>query len=449
MLPALAAAVSLAVQPDTGALTLTLENRPVITGALAQWPLKSAATSVHQDSPSHYTVHVAYTDHSSALYTYALSGNDCTIEYTLTNGADKPMTIELGGWTCAFAPGAALKGTIPHWYWTYYANMGVWHPGVQSPLGAVYAEDDHTAAVFYSPSEFGRRSLINAGWKGDKSLSNPFTLEFHTTSVVAPGASGSASLVMRVTNDLSEQGLHGAYKAFLEAKYPVPLYVPDPRPMGAFTSVDAYYVSPTNPRGYNGDDRRIDRLDGVRRFVKFAADPLQAAHAGGCIFWAPGGTEPIMYPPEFDTNLKRIADTWAALVGAFQSRGLRVGLCARASEMVDRSNPGHLLVSSINPDDRGQVDTLLERFRTVAGMGVNAYYLDTFGHDWASTLVCCLPSARPSGRRCRFIRNIARTPRFPMRIVTANIMAATLWGGIRPSSLRHCSSYFRKASGFA
>ncbi len=142
LLPALLAAVTLAVQPDTGALTLALDGRPVITGVPAQYPLKPAHTAARQDSPTHASVETAFTDGSRAAYTYTLAGNDCTLDYTLTNASAKPVTIDLSGWTCAFAPGASLQGTLPHWHWTYYQTfLKVWHPGVFSPLGAVYAAD--------------------------------------------------------------------------------------------------------------------------------------------------------------------------------------------------------------------------------------------------------------------------------------------------------------------
>ena len=392
MLPALLAAVSLAVQPDTGALTLALDGKPVVTGVLAQYPLKPAHTAVRQDSPTHASVEAAFTDGSHAAYAYTLAGNDCTLDYTLTNGSGKPLTINLSGWTCAFAPGAPLKGTIPSWHWTYYSILKVWHPGLQSPLGVVYAADTQTAAVFWSPSEWGRQSLINAAWTMDYKIPNPLPLEFHTQRTVAPGASGSASLVMRVTNDLSQEGLHGGYKKFLTEKYPRPLHATDPRPAAQFASVDQFFVKPDNPHGYNGDSRRIDRPEGVEAFLHMVADPLQAAHALGCIFWAPGGVDPVMYPPDFDTNLARISDTWPALVKGFHDRGLRVGLCARAAENVDRSQPAHPVVTPIDPDNAAQVGTLLGRFRNAARMGVDAYYLDTFGHDWASTRL--LPAIR-------------------------------------------------------
>ena len=392
VLPALLAAVSLAVQPDTGSLSLMLGGKPIITGVLSEYPLKVATTTVRQDSPVHFTVNVAYTDRSSAVYTYALEGNDCTLDYALTNGSAKRFTIDLSGLTCAFEPGAPLKGTIPSWHWTYYANPKVWHPGLMSPLGVVYAADTHTAAVFYSPSEFGRQSLINASWTLDYKIPNPFGLEFHTRREIAPGASDRVTLVMRVTTDLSEAGLHGGYKTFLGEKYPTPLHVPDPRPMAQFASVDNVHRTPDNPGGYNGDARRLDRPEGVAAFLRIVADPLQAAHGSGCIFWAPGGVDPVMYPPDFDTNLARIADTWPALAAGFHARGLRMGLCARAAEAVDRSRPDHLSVTPIDPADARQVETLLDRFRNAARMGVDAYYLDTFGHDWASTQL--LPAIR-------------------------------------------------------
>ncbi len=390
--PALLAAVSLAVQPDTGALTLALDGRPVITGTLAQYPLKPAHTAARQDSPTHASVETAFTDGSRAAYTYTLAGNDCTLDYALANASGKPLTINLGGWTCAFAPGALLKGTLPHWHWTYYSTLKVWHPGVMSPLGAVYAADAKTAVVVWSPSEWGRQSLLNATWQFDFKLPNPFGLEFHTQRDVAPGASGHASLVMRVTDDLSQEGLHGGYRKFLETQYPAGLHTPDARPVAQFASVDASFVKPGNPGGYNGDWRRIDRPEGVAEFLRKVADPLRTAHALGCIFWAPGGVDPVMYPPDFDANLARVADTWPALARGFRERGLRVGVCARAAENVDRTDPAHPFTTPIDPDDARQVAALRERFRHAAAMGVDAYYLDTFGHDWASTRL--LPAIR-------------------------------------------------------
>ena len=392
VLPALLAAVTLAVQPDTGALTLALNGKPVVTGVLAQATLKVAQTTVHQDSPVHDTVNVAYTDGSSAVYTYALDGNDCTLDYTLTNRSDKPQTINLGGWTCAFTPGATLKGTLPYWHWTYYQNLKIWHPSLRSPLGAVYAADAQTAAVFYSPSEWDRQSLLNATFTLGLGIPNPFSLEFHTQRVVAPGASDRTSLVMRVTNDLSQPGLHGGYKAFLAGKYPGKPHVPDPRPMAQFASVDQAFVTSDDPGGYNGAWRRVDRPDGVAAFLRTVADPLQTAHASGCLFWAPGGVDTVMYPPDFDVNLARVADTWPALVAGFHARGLRVGLCARAAETVDRSHPEHPATLPIDPDDARQVAALLDRFRHTARMGIDAYYLDTFGLDWASARL--LPAIR-------------------------------------------------------
>ena len=392
MFPVLLALVSMAVQPDTGALALSLDGKPVITGVAAQQGFKAAHTAVHQDSPTHCTINTDYANGSRAVCTYALDGQDCTLNYTLTNGGAQPLTMDLGGLSCALAPGAPLKGTLSWWHATYFASTAVWHPSVLSPLGVVYATDAQTAAVFYSPSEFGRRSLINAGWEMRLGIPNPFRLEFHTQRTVPPGASDRVSLVLRVTKDLSQEGLHGGYKRFLAEKYPAPRYVPAPGPIVQFSSVDAGFVKPDNPHGYNGDERRIDRPEGVAKFLHWIAEPLAAAHGQGCIFWAPGGVEKIMYPPDFDTNLARIADTWPTLAAGFHARGLRVGICARAAETLDRADPEHPVPRLIDPDDSQQVKTLLDRFRNAARMGVDAYYLDTFGGDWSSTRL--LPAIR-------------------------------------------------------
>ncbi len=381
----LAAVVTLAVQPSDGALTLSLDGKPVVTGVLAQEPLKVGTTTVQQKGPAQYQVDVAYTDRSTAVYSYALASNDCTLNYSLTNHGDKPRTLELSGLTCTFAPGVTLEGTIPSWHWTYLTDLAVWHPGFLSPLGIVYATDGQRAVACYSPSEFGRQSVINASWRLGSAIPSPFGLEFRTRRVVAPGGTDSASLVLRVTADVSQDGMQSGYKAFLAGKYPPDQRVSDPRPAAEFASVDNSWVTPANPHGYNGDSRRLDRPDGIAKFLHMVADPLQAGHGQGCIFWAPGGVDSIMYPPDFDDNLARIASTWPSLVEGFRARQLRVGLCARAGDSVDRANPAQPVVKRIDPADPQQVEALLARFRRVAAMGVNAYYLDTFGNDWPTT----------------------------------------------------------------
>ena len=114
ILPALLAAASLAVQSDTGALTLALDGRPIIAGTLAQDKLQVAHADARQDSPTHATVRVNYTNGASALYTYTLDGRDCTLDYALTNTSPEPQTIDLSGWMCAFETGVSLKGTLSY-----------------------------------------------------------------------------------------------------------------------------------------------------------------------------------------------------------------------------------------------------------------------------------------------------------------------------------------------
>ena len=385
--------MTLAVQPDTGALTLALDGQPIITGILAQSGLTPAGTEARQDSPTHGTVHVAYTDGASAVYTYDLDGNDCTLDYALTNAAaGQPRTLDLSGWTCAFAPDAALQGTLPYWHPSYYNTQPVWHPSLQSPLGAAYASDGHTAAVFYAPSEWDRESLLNATWAAGERIPNPVRLELHTRRVVAPGETGGTSLVLRVTDDLGLAGLYGGYKAFLDGKFPGGLHVHAAGPAAQFSSVDESQITPENPHGYIGDEHRLDRPEAVAAYLRRVADPLAAAHGQGFIFWAPGGAEPAMYPPDFDTNLTHIQDTWPALVAGLRARGLRVGLCARPADQIDRSSPKSPTVTRIDPDNARQVATLLDRFRHAARMGIDAYYLDSFGGDRASARL--LPAIR-------------------------------------------------------
>ena len=389
---AVLAAVTLAVQPTDGSLNLSLGEKRVVSGVLTQSALTIEHTVVRADDPAHYTVEVAYTDHSTAVYSYALKGSDCTLTYALTNHGKEPRAIDLGGLNCTLTPGVKLTGTIPFWHWTYYANKNVFHPSVLSPLGVVDASDGQAAAVFYSPSEIGRQSLINATFRVNLSIPNPFNVEFHTTREVAPGATDSATLVIRLVDDLSPAARYAPYKALLAEHYPVDLYVSDARAAGMSSSVDKAWVTPENPHGYNGDMRRFDRPEGVALFLQKVADPLAAAGAQGCLFWAPGGVEPIMYPPEFDDNLARISPSWPAMVTGLQARKLRVGLCARPAEYVDRSDPARALVKRIDPNNVAQVETMLARFRRAATMGVNAYYLDTFGHDLPSTKL--LPAIR-------------------------------------------------------
>ncbi len=109
----------------------------------------------------------------------------------------------------------------------------------------------------------------------------------------------------------------------------------------------------------------------------------------------------------------------------FHERGLRVGLCARAAENVDRTDPAHPAVTPIDPDDARQVAALLGTLpATRRRWAWTRITWTRSGTTWRPR-GCCPRSGKRSARTCRSTPSIAPTRRCPTPTVIANTRAAT------------------------
>ena len=88
-----------------------------------------------------------------------------------------------------------------------------------------------------------------------------------------------------------------------------------------------------------------------------------------------------MYPPDFDRFPEPVQQNIPALVSGFKQHHLRVGLCARCGDGVDRIKAKDPKVYRLDARDPEQMKTLLGRFDHAMDMGFDLFYLDSFGVD--------------------------------------------------------------------
>ena len=271
---------------------------------------------------------------------------------------------------------------MPVWHGTYLQAKGLtlFHPGTINPVGFWWAADDTFAFSVHSPSEFDGYKLAAASWAGHDNVIPPeCELNLYTDRPVPPGGSATVTAVIRVSVDRSLPHLIAPYKAEYDRHFPLPMFTPDDRLVGQFSSVGDNLITPRNPLGYNGDWRRLDTATGTAAYVGRVVPQLKRANAVGMIFWSPGGYQPPMYPPDFDVLPPQVQRNIPALVKGFREQGLRVGFCARPGDGVDRppgQPPSIYRLSADNPD---HMKATLGRFRHAMDMGFDMFYLDSFG----------------------------------------------------------------------
>lgn len=358
----------------SGALHLTLNQQAILGGfpTLSGLTPTVMAGSIDASNPS---LKQFYAEKNlMADWDFRLSGGDLIIDCTISNcghTASDPIVLAIPPFVFEETP----TGTLMAWHWTYLVARGLelYHPSYMQPIGCVMASDSKYGVSIWSPSEKNKQILFNADFIQDGVLPNPLPIRAYTTVVVQPGRSQKVTLQLRIASDHSYQNLLINYKKSI----PALTYLPVKKGAVAAQAIDASWVTPENPYGYNGDERRIDTVEGVKKYLAWQIPRLQARNCVGIIFWAPGGFWPTsMYPVDYDVNLKRISATWPALVKGFKDAGFRVGIAARFG---DSLNPGSGRSDPKNPAD---VKELLKRIDYVAGTGVDLWYIDTAGMYW-------------------------------------------------------------------
>ncbi len=396
--PALAGPLAMTVSP-AGDVTLALDGHPVATG---RWTLRQdcnipaagpapakpgpvVSVTATQDGPAHAVVHERHAA-VAVDYAYDLAGEDLTIAAHVVNltpdHALNPLAFT--GLTFHFNPAVPVTGQLAAWHWTYLVAQGLnlFHPSTMSPVGCWWAADDHFGFAAHSDSEFDAPALVAAVYANhDGSVPAECQPEFYTARGLPPGGSADVTLTLRVTADRSLPHLLGGYKAAYDRRFPVPLYTPDRRPVSMFSEVDQNHVTPADPLGYHADWCRFDTAWGAAAYVRRFAPDLKWKGFAGTIFWSPGGYDPPMYPPDFDVLPPAVLANLPALVKGYHDLGLRVGICTRPGDGVNRPKGAEPTVYRLSADDPTQMRVDLDRFRHAMAMGFDMFYLDSIGGD--------------------------------------------------------------------
>jgi hypothetical protein len=363
-----------------GTIQLRLNNQLVSSGIPTLLNASPTFTTGVAISATHGQLTQQYVPWGLVIvYDCVLSGTDLTISAKVQNNGSNvagPLNLVMPPFMFSGTP----SGTMPSWNSSYLVaqGTGMFHPSSFCPLGCVFAGDSNYAVAAWSPSEIARQSLIEASWVSDTYLPNPLPIELHTLETVAPGATGTISIALRVTTDQSPNGIQSGYKLWL----PAMSYTPTAAPAVRFQSIGANWVTQNDPYGYDGPWRRLDWPQGVQSYLVTVEPILQAVGGVGVVFWAPGGYQTTtMYPVDYDVNLARIATTWPNLASGFKAAGYRVGIAARLG---DALNPDGSVYRA-NPNSPTDVATMLSRVDYCAGQGIDLWYIDSACNDFAST----------------------------------------------------------------
>ena len=368
--------LALSVTPE-GQITVSLNGNVVCQGSPNVWnmiPDKTMARQINQNECQ--IVQMCDALGASARFMFQLRGQDLIVVAEILNAGTVAISNPQFNLP-AFSWPTQPTGTMQRWHWTYLQAQGAstFWPSYQCPIGCVTAGDPSYAISVFSPSEVQaqKQHLIQSSFNNNI-LANPMTLEFHTTELILPGGSCAFSMQIRITTDQSMPGLLSGYKAYV----PKVRYASESRPMVQFASIDNTWVTPTDPYGYNGDNRRIDTPLGVQNYLAMVLPILKATNALGVLFWAPGGVwAPSMYPVDYDVNLQRISGTWPTLVKALKAEGFRVGIAARMGEKYDAT--GNIVRA--DPTSMADISLLLQRLDYCKNTGIDMWYIDSAGGD--------------------------------------------------------------------
>jgi hypothetical protein len=317
-------------------------------------------------------------------YTYSLDDTDIQMEAVLKNSDPLPFSkimIELP----AFVFGPDVSGNLTSWDSSYLAAN--WektlHPSTWVPLAVSYARDGNYGLALHCKSHFGKRSLFNAyqfsGHSGIPPTVAAITL--YIGDYVPPGGRLVVDVTIHLTAKTDLASVLSSYVRDFQNFAPAMQYLPDDRPWIYFASIDASYVTAQNPLGYNGNSRRFDLPGGIQAFEDMVWPSVGVTQ--GTIFWQPQGynRRGCQYRPDFDVWPDSVSANLPKLIAWYRSNGLKFGLCARPAEIVTPASPTSDQTCELDGDNASQMAMLLARFDAVAKLGVNAFYLDSFGTD--------------------------------------------------------------------
>ncbi|HUB27406.1 MAG TPA: hypothetical protein VL992_18415 [Tepidisphaeraceae bacterium] len=362
---------------------------PPAAGSLALSPLRSR--SISQSSGV-----VTVTDHFdqlSAAYDWSLHGNDLNERITIQNFSDRPYGDPIMIALPSFSFSGKVGGNLCDWTADYVAFNQSFHPSVWMPLAAQYAYDATWGLCMYSPSRIARPTLftktVTRVGSGEASA-----VTFYAKESVPPKQTDRIDITIRITPqsaDVDLSNLLASYIRDYQAAAGPLRYVPDDRPLVQFVSFDTGHVTPTDPLGYNGANRRLDQIEGVWGFERMVA-PSESVTAG-TIFWQPQGVNPrgVQYRPDFDIwpglialpdgQVSDVQANLPRLIRWYHQHHLRFGLCARPEDYIVAASAKTDKTEHLDVANAPEMARLLARFDHMNQFGVDLYYLDSFGAD--------------------------------------------------------------------
>jgi hypothetical protein len=319
---------------------------------------------------------------------YDFQAEDVTISARVENGhATEPLNVTgFAGLTFAFD--RPPTGLMPVQHISYFQahGVGLCHPSHFSPIGGSYAADE-TIGVGVSPWNTGwTRSLIlwdYADWNPDKRDKLPERrLLYFVVQPVPPRGAATFDLCLRISPSRDWKHLLEPYREHFRKTFGPVRYKADYRWIASdYLNHSQQAVSPTNPYGFHGGHRRIDRPEGVRAFCDAVVPSLVKGDGQGVIVWGQGGDDPrgAMYRPDFDVLPPPVEANWPNLARCFRKADRKLGVTTRPRHLALRQDWKVDEVLDINADDPGHRAMLWRRFEGMVRRGCTLFYLDSFG----------------------------------------------------------------------
>jgi len=311
-------------------------------------------------------------------YAYSLNGSDIEMAAVLKNNDPQPFSDIMIGLP-AFVFGPKVTGNLKSWDPSYLAANGdkSLHPSTWCPLAVSYARDENYGLALHCKTHFDKPSLFNAfqfsGTNGVPPTVAAVTL--YIRDCVQPGDRLVVDVTIHLTTNTDLASVLSSYIRDFRSFAPDLQYLTDDRPWLQFASIDASYVTPKNPLGYNGDSRRFDLPGGIQKFEDMVWPSVGVTQ--GTLFWQPQGYNPrgCQFRPDFDVWPDSVSANLPKLIAWYKANGLKFGLCARPAEIITPASPNLDQTCQLDGDNASQMAMLIARFDAVAKLGVNAFYL--------------------------------------------------------------------------
>jgi len=337
--------------------------------------------SILTSTPEAVTVSDACSN-MSMEYDYSLSGSDIELKAVLKNNDSRPFSnIMIALPTFAF--GREFAGNMRSWDSSYLIANGTtaMHPSTWCPLGVSYAWDKNYGVALHCKSHFDKPSLFDALEEPRAGGGTVANMTLYIRDRVEPGQQMAVDMTIHLSVKTDLASMLSSYVRDFRSFAGEMEYLPDDRPWLQFASFDASFVTPANPLGYNGASRRFDLPAGIQKFEDMVWPSVGVTQ--GTIFWQPQGYNPrgCQYRPDFDVWPDSVTANLPGLIAWYRANGLKFGLCARPADIVTPDGRGKDRIDALDGENAAQMATLLARFDAVKKLGVNAFYLDSFGVD--------------------------------------------------------------------